>query len=89
VSASGIASTQDVGAGDPLRRSGGVAVSGGFGPGAVLGGRYRLVERIGRGGMADGFRGDDEMLGRPVAVKATIGKHKGGHGHGGGGDGGD
>ncbi len=53
-----------------MRRSGGMAVSGGFGPGVVLGGRYRLVERIGRGGMADVFRGDDEVLGRPVAVKA-------------------
>jgi serine/threonine protein kinase len=53
-----------------MRGSGGVDVSGGFGPGAVLGGRYRLVERVGRGGMADVFRGDDEVLGRPVAVKA-------------------
>jgi len=47
-----------------------VDVSGGFGSGAVLGGRYRLVERSGRGGMADVFRGDDEVLGRAVAVKA-------------------
>lgn len=53
-----------------MRGSDGVDVSGGFGPGAVLGGRYRLVERVGRGGMADVFRGDDEVLGRAVAVKA-------------------
>lgn len=37
--------------------------------GLVLGGRYRLGERIGRGGMADVFRADDEVLHRPVAVK--------------------
>jgi serine/threonine protein kinase len=59
-----------------MRRRG-VDVSGGFGPGAVLGGRYRLVERIGRGGMADVFRGDDEVLGRPVAVKAFRGDGEG------------
>src|SRR6266568_3111847 len=53
-----------------MRGSGGVDVAGRFGPGAVLGGRYRLVERIGSGGMADVFRGDDELLGRAVAVKA-------------------
>ncbi len=37
--------------------------------GFVVGGRYRLSERIGRGGMADVFRADDEVLHRPVAVK--------------------
>ncbi|NMN95030.1 protein kinase domain-containing protein [Antrihabitans stalactiti] len=37
--------------------------------GSVLAGRYRLGERIGRGGMADVFRADDELLHRPVAVK--------------------
>src|SRR5439155_14364805 len=39
------------------------------GTGAVLAGRYRLAERIGRGGMADVFRGEDDVLRRPVAVK--------------------
>jgi serine/threonine protein kinase len=39
------------------------------GTGAVLAGRYRLESRIGRGGMADVFRGDDDVLHRPVAVK--------------------
>ncbi|HEY2041751.1 MAG TPA: serine/threonine-protein kinase [Jatrophihabitans sp.] len=39
------------------------------GTGAILAGRYRLQARIGRGGMADVFRADDNVLSRPVAVK--------------------
>jgi serine/threonine protein kinase len=39
------------------------------GPGALLSGRYRLAARIGRGGMADVFSGEDETLHRSVAVK--------------------
>jgi serine/threonine-protein kinase len=38
-------------------------------PGQVLGGRYRVGERIGGGGMADVFRGRDEWLCVDVAIK--------------------
>ena len=37
--------------------------------GSVLGGRYRLIELLGQGGMATIFRATDSQLGRDVAVK--------------------
>ena len=35
----------------------------------VLGSRYRLIRQVGKGGMAYVFKGYDQMLERPVAVK--------------------
>lgn len=40
-----------------------------FVPGAVFAGRYRMVTRIGRGGMGDVWRADDLVLDTPVALK--------------------
>jgi serine/threonine-protein kinase len=41
-----------------------------FSPGLRLTGRYTLVGQIGRGGMSEVWRADDDLLDRPVAVKA-------------------
>ncbi len=38
-------------------------------PGTTIDGRYRVVSRIGSGGMADVYLAEDQLLGRQVAVK--------------------
>src|SRR5262249_30743824 len=49
--------------------SSGAIDHGRFEPGTLLGGRYRIVGRLGRGGLGGGYPPGDLQLGQPVALK--------------------
>ncbi|MGE3959727.1 MAG: protein kinase [Vicinamibacterales bacterium] len=64
----GSTNVSDTTTGHPHPDTGEIA-PGAFNPGDVFAGRYRMVTRLGRGGMGDVWRADDLVLETPVALK--------------------
>src|SRR4051812_32873872 len=54
---------------DDEHESGAVPPATDFAAGTVFAGRYRMLRRIGRGGMGDVWEADDLVLETPVALK--------------------
>jgi len=54
---------------DTCPRDGSPLISGKLEPGAILAGKYRIGEEIGRGGMGEVYRAEHIIMGKTVAVK--------------------